>query len=150
MENRVFKIAMLHLESTMTTEATVSTKDEIQKIKKLINMIKGESSGDDLPVIENIEDFYEAARTLGMTKNELPKIIKDILESSASLHLPTGLVGDIGEFLGDKKGIGLIPTSLLQRLFIREDLDKKMGPNKWEFYFKDKKRLEEFKKQKGF
>lgn len=148
MEDRVFKIAMLHLESTVTIEA--SSKEEIQKIHKLVEIAKGKSPDKDSPAIDSAEDFYEAARTLGLSKTDFPRVIMDVLQSSNSSSLPTGLIGDIGEFLGDIKGIGLIPTSLLQRTFIREELDKKMGQNKWEFFFKDEDKLKEFKKQKGF
>jgi len=147
MEDRVFKIAMLHIESTVSKEAASS--EEIKHIKKLVDIAKGDTSEEGLPAIENTEDFYEAAKVLGLDKQDFPRIIMDVLNSADTLKLPTGLVGDIGEFLGDKNGIGLIPTSLLQRTFMREELDKKMGPNKWEFFFKDENKLKEFKKQKG-
>jgi len=142
MEDRVFKIAMLHIEA--------ASQDEIKKIQELVDMAKEKSSDGDKPELDNAEDFYEAARSLGMSKTDFPRVIMDILNSSDSYKLPTGLIGDIGEFLGESKGIGLMPDTLLQRTFIREELDKKMGPNKWEFFFKDKDKLKEFKKQKGF
>jgi len=141
MEDRVFKVAMLHLES--------SSKEEIDKIKKLVDIVKGDTQEDDLPSISNAEEFYEAARILGLSKQDFPKIIMNVLQSSNTTKLPTGLVGDIGEHLGDKKGIGLIPTSLLQRTFLSEDLAKKMGPNKWEFFFKDEDTFKKFKEHKG-
>jgi len=141
MEDRVFKVAMLHLES--------SSKEEIDKIKKLVDIVKGDTQEDDLPSISNAEEFYEAARILGLSKQDFPKIIMNVLQSSDTTKLPTGLVGDIGEHLGDKKGIGLIPTSLLQRTFLSEDLAKKMGPNKWEFFFKDEDTFKKFKEHKG-
>jgi len=141
MKDIVFKIAMLHLEA--------ASKEETGKIKKLMDMVKGEVKEKNTPEIENTEDFFEAARSLGMSKHDFHRIVTDIFKSKESHKLPTGLIGDIGEFLGEKKGIGVIPDSFLQRFFFMEDLDKKMGPNKWEFYFKDKKRLEDFKKQKG-
>jgi len=148
MEDRIYKIAMLHLESSLTKES--ATTEEIKNLKKLVDMIKGKEEKSDLPEIKSTESFYEAASVLGMGKNDFPRVIMDILRSADTTHLPTGLVGDIGEHLGDKKGIGLLPISLLERTFLREDLDKKMGPNKWEFFFQDDKKLKKFKEQKGF
>ena len=147
MKDRVFKIAMAHLDNSFEKESASS--DDIRNIKKLIDIVKGESKEESLPDIKNAEDFYEAAKSLGFNKQEFPKVIMGILNSPDSLKLPTGLVGDIGEHLGDKKGIGLIPTSLLNRTFLREELDKKMGPNKWEFFFKDESKLKQFREQKG-
>jgi len=148
MEDRIFKIAMLHLESSVTKES--ATVEDIKNIKKLIDIVKGDSDNEEIPEIKSKESFYEAASGLGFSKQDLPKVIMSILRISDTRNLPSGLVGDIGEHLGDKKGIGLIPVSVLERTFLREDLDKKIGPNKWEFFFKDEKKLKEFKEQKGF
>jgi len=147
MEDRIFKIAMLHLESSVTKRS--ANTEDIKNIKKLIDMIKGKSEKGDLPEIKSTESFYEAASVLGMSKQDFPRIIMDILRSADTKNLPNGLVGDIGEHLGEK-GIGLIPISLLERTFLREDLDRKMGPAKWEFFFQDKEKLKQFKVQKGF
>jgi hypothetical protein len=146
MKDKVFKIAMIHIEGSTSKES--ATKEEINGIKKLVDIASGKESKE-LPEIENTEDFYEAAEFLKMSKQDFHRIITDIFKNSDPFKLPTGLVGEIGEFLGETKGIGVLPNSFLQRFFFMEDLDKKMGQNKWEFFFKDKKRLEEFKKQKG-
>ena len=142
-----FKIAMLHLNDSFMKEAADS--NDIKKVKRLLDIIKGDIKEEDLPSIESTEDLYEAAKTLELGKHDLPKIIMSILQDADTLRLPTGLVGDIGEHLGDKKGIGLIPTSLLQRTFLREELGDKMGSNKWEFFFKDEDKLKKFKDSKG-
>jgi len=148
LKDRVFKVAMLHLKSTEKKDA--ATSEEIKSIQTLIDIVRGKLSNNDYPTIKNTEDFYEAAKTLGIDKHELPKIIMGILSNADTMKLPTGLIENIGEYLGEKKGIKLIPTSLLQRTFIREELDKKVGPNKWEFFFKDKDKLKQLKEQKGF
>lgn len=147
MDDRVFKVAMSYIEASIKEAAS---KEDVDKIKKLIDVIKGVSKEKDFPAIENAEDFYEAAKTLGLSKQDFPKVIMSIFRTQDTLKLPSGLIGDIGEHLGDKKGVGVIPTSLLQRLFFMDDLDKKMGPSKWEFFFKDDKKLKDFKEDKGF
>lgn len=146
MEDKVFKIAMTHIEGSVTKES--ASKEEISNIKKLVDIASGKDS-DELPEIENTEDFYEAAKVLKISKQDFHRIITDIFKNSDPFKLPSGLIGDIGEFLGETTGIGVLPNSFLQRFFFMEDLDKKMGQNKWKFFFKDKNRLEEFKKQKG-
>ena len=147
MEDRVLKIAMLYLESTL--KEALST-EEIDKIKKLVDMVKGDSPEEDLPAIKNIEDFYEVAKILDMDKRNLPKAIMYIFRNADKLNLPSELIGDIGEFLGEIKGIGFIPTSILERNFLRGDLHKRVKPNKWKFFFKDDKKLKKLKEQKGF
>jgi len=142
MEDRAYKIAMLHIEGS-------ASKEEIAHILKLIGIIKGDSEDEKIPKIKNTDSFYEAAKILGLSKNDFPRIIMEILRSADTLSLPSGLVGDIGEFLGEN-GIKLIPGSLLPRTFLNEDLDKKIGANKWKFFFEDKDKFEKFKEQKGF
>jgi len=146
MKNQVFKIAMLHLDRMKTSKID----NNINRLKKLIDIIKGEGEDKDLPDINNSSDFYEAARTLGIQKNEFPKLVMKVFEHGDSLRLPMGLIGDIGEYLGEKKGVGVIPSSVLERAFLREDLYKKIGPKKWEYFFKDENKFKKFKEQKGF
>lgn len=146
MKDTVFKIAMIHIEGSTSKES--ASKEEINNIKTLVDIAGGKSSKE-LPDIESAEDFYEAAKVLKISKRDFHRIITDIFKNSDPFKLPSGLIGDIGEYLGETKGIGLLPNSFLQRFFFMEDLDKKMGQNKWEFFFKDKNRFEEFKKQKG-
>jgi len=146
MKDIVFKVVMSYLEASVKESVS---KEDILKIKKLIDSIKGEHREEDLPEIESSDDFYEAARTLGLNKYDFPKVIVDILRSSDTLKLPRDLIGDIGEYLGEKKGLGVMPTSLLERFFYNEYLDKKVSPTQWEYFFKDEKKLKEFKKEKG-
>jgi len=150
MEYQVFKIAILHLEGD--TKDAASEKNIITKIKKLVDMVKGESEDttEDLPAIENSEDFYEAAKNLNISKTECHRAIMNIFRSSDSVKLPAGLIGDIGEYLGEKDGIGVIPTTILERTFNMEDLYRKMKPKQWDFFFKDNDKLKKFKKLKGY
>ena len=101
MEDRVFKVGMLFL-------ATVSTED-INHVERLLGIIKGDIQEDDLPTINTKEDVFEAARVLGLDKHKLPKVIMGILNDYEKINVPAGMVGDIGEHLGEK-GVGLIPT----------------------------------------
>jgi len=145
MKEKVFKIAMLHLEDFFCKKS--APKDDIDSIKKLVDCVKGNGGGE-FPAIKSVADFYELAANLKLNKQNLPKVVMDILRNPNKL-IPSGLIGDIGEFLGEKKGIGLIPTSVLNRAFIREELDKFMGSDKWEFFFQDEGTLKKFKENKG-
>lgn len=147
MEDRVFKIAMSYLDTCIVTG---TTSDDMAKVKKLVDMVKGVSKDKDLPKITTSEQFYEAAKSLGISTQQFPKVIISIFSTRDANKLPSGFIGDIGEFLGEKKGIGVLPTSWLQRIFFMEDLDKKVGPAKWEFFIKDNKVLKELKENKGF
>lgn len=145
MQDRVFKIAMAYLEDTFNKVAV--TSKEIKDIAYLVGLVKGEIK--DAPKIEDTNDLYESAEGLGIKKLELPKIISGIMQDADILNLPSGLLGDIGEHLGDKKGIGFIPSSVLERTFLRDGLSKYVGSNKWKYFFKSDNKLKNFEKEKG-
>jgi len=145
MQERVFKVVMAHLESSLDKIA-VSSKD-IKDVQFLISLLKGENKNN--PKIKNTAQFYEAANNLGISKQELPKILSGIMQEADSLNLPTGLLGDVGEYLGEKKGIGLIPTSLLERTFLTYGLSKYVGHGQWQYFFKSENKLKNLKKEKG-
>ena len=147
MNDRIFKIAMSYLELSTVTG---SSSEDVNKVKSLIDMVKGVSKDKDLPKITTSEQFYEAAKSLGISSQQFPKIIISIFSTRDAHRLPSGLIGDIGEFLGEKKGIGVLPNSWLQRIFFMEDLEDKVGPAKWEFFIKDTKVLKELNEKKGF
>jgi len=145
MENRIFKIAMAYLEDTFNKVA-ISAK-EIKDVEYLISLCKGAVK--DVPKIENTNDLYESAEGLGIKRLELDKHVTTLMHDADILNLPTGLLGDIAEHFGDKKGIGFLPSEFLERTFIKDDLSKYVGSNKWKYFFKDEAKLKNFEKQKG-
>ena len=149
MEDRIFKIAMLHVSDSF--KIIGDTKEEVKILKQLIDRVKVKKD-EDTPRIDSVKLFYLAAIQLGLSKTDFPRIIMETLRSSgaALANLPTGLLGDIAEHLGDKEGIGLIPTSILQRAFEQADLAKHISSNKWKFFFKDDNKLKELNELKGF
>lgn len=147
MKENVFRVAMSYLEGELKIS---SFTEDVSKIKTLVDAVKGVSDNKDFPKITNSDQFYEFAETLGISKSDFHKIMISIFSSKEPNKLPMGLIGDLGEFLGDKhNGIGVLPISWLQRMFFLEDLSKKVGPAKWEYFIKDTKTLKDLKENKG-
>lgn len=145
MRDNIFKIAMTYLEERTVNSSVAS---DMVNLRKLLDIVK--NTNPNSPRITTPEQFFELSQKYEISPDKLPNIILSIFREKNISKPVIELIGEIGEYLGEKKGIGVLPNSWLQRVFFMEDLDQKMNPNKWEYFVKDKERLKDLRENKSF